>query len=203
MPKSTFIPRSDHDFLAWMDHFINNLPPDYDIKPSNLAAMKAACEDFTIKIAQTNDAAALAKQATADKTASRNHIEALIRVVVRQIKAHSDYTEGRGAKLGIIGPEDSYNLATSSPVLTGIDQTGGQVLINFIKYKSDGINIYSQRENDTDWVLLARATISPYLDNRPLLQVGKPELRRYTAVFMLQDHEIGRYCDDLVINCAP
>ena len=36
-----------------------------------------------------------------------------------------------------------------------------------------------------------------------LLQIGKPELRRYTAVFMLKDKEIGQYTDDLVINCAP
>ena len=52
-------------------------------------------------------------------------------------------------------------------------------------------------------VLLGRATVSPFLDNRPLLQTGKPELRRYTAVFMLKDQEIGQYSDDLVINCAP
>ena len=56
---------------------------------------------------------------------------------------------------------------------------------------------------DFDWVLLSRATVSPFLDNRPLLQTGKPELRRYTAVFMLKDQEIGQYSDDLVINCAP
>jgi len=40
------------------------------------------------------------------------------------------------------------------------------------------------------------------MDNRPLLQTGKPELRRYTTVFMLKDQEIGQYSDDLVINCA-
>lgn len=42
-----------------------------------------------------------------------------------------------------------------------------------------------------DWVLLGRATNSPYVDNRPLLQIGKLELRRYTAVTMSKDKEIG------------
>lgn len=89
------------------------------------------------------------------------------------------------------------------PSLSGIDRTGGVVALSFTKSKSDGINIYCQREGDNEWVLLARATISPYLDNRPLLQIGKPELRRYTAVYMHKDQEIGQYSNDLVVNCAP
>jgi hypothetical protein len=87
--------------------------------------------------------------------------------------------------------------------LTGIDQTDGRVILSYTKFNSDGVNIYCQRENDTDWVLLVRATKLPYIDNRPLLHIGKPELRRYTAVYMLKDQEIGKFSDDLVINCAP
>jgi hypothetical protein len=97
---------------------------------------------------------------------------------VRRIKACSDYTEGQGAYLGIEGPKDTYDLSTSHPDLTGIDQIGGFVTLTFNKYKSDGINIYCRRENDADWVLLACATVSSYQENRALLQIGKPELRR-------------------------
>ncbi|MDD5265875.1 MAG: hypothetical protein PHO08_01935 [Methylococcales bacterium] len=203
MPKSTFIPNADHDFLIWLDHFIANLTPEYGVLESDLNALKAASADFRAKTAHANDVAALGKQATADKNASRAIAEALIRAEVRRIKARSDYTEGKGAHLGIEGPENTYDLSTAHPDLTGIDQTGGVVALSFSKYKSDGINIYCQRENDADWVLLARATVSPYLDNRPLLHIGKPELRRYTAVYMLKDKEIGQYSDDIVINCAP
>ena len=77
------------------------------------------------------------------------------------------------------------------------------VVLSFTKYASEGINVYCQRSDDTDWVLLGRATLSPYIDNRPLLEVGKPELRRYTAIFMLKDKEIGKFSNDLVISCAP
>jgi len=63
--------------------------------------------------------------------------------------------------------------------LNGIDQTGGLVILSFAKYKSDGINIYGQRENDADWVLLASTTVSPFLDNRPLLQTGNPNCRHH------------------------
>ena len=122
-----------------------------------MAALKAASADFRDKTIHTNDTAALAKQATADKNASRESVEALIRTIVRQIKARSEYNEGQGAQLGIVGPELTQDLATSHPDLSGIDQTGGRVALSFTKYKSDGINVYCQCENDADWILLARA----------------------------------------------
>jgi hypothetical protein len=203
MSKSNFIPASDHEFLIWQDHFIAHLTADYGVSESDLAELKAATIDLHAKIDHSTEMIALAKQATADKNDSRRRTETLVREEVRRIKARSDYTKGQGAQLGIIGAEHLIDLATSHPELSGIDQTGGLVIINFIKDISDGINVYCQRENDVDWVLLGRATSSPFVDNRPLLQIGKPELRRYTAVFMLKDKEIGQYTDDLVINCAP
>ena len=142
MPKSTFIPAGDHDFLVWMEHFIANLTPPTGATESDLAALKAASADFRDKTIHTNDTAALAKQATADKNASRESIEALIRTIMRQIKAGSNYSEGQGAQLGIVGPERTQDLATSHPLLSGIDQTGGRVALSFTKYKSEGVNIY-------------------------------------------------------------
>ena len=202
MAKSTFIPQSDHDFLIWMEHFIANLTPDLGTA-TDLAALKAAFEVFSSKITQSTAAAASAKQATAEKNDSRDNSESLIRAMAKQIKARNDYTQGLGAQLGIVGPEHLFDLTTAHPDLTGIDQTAGRVILYFTKVNSDGVNIYCQREYDTDWVLLIRATTSPYIDNRPLLQIGKPEMRRYTAVYMLKDQEIGQFSDDLVITCAP
>jgi len=203
MPKTYYLPTADRDFLIWFDHFINNLTPDFGVTESDMNGLKAANSDFHAKITNASNATALAKHATADKNESRQIAENLIRAEVRRIKARSNYSEGVGLQLGIQGSETNHDLSTASPDLNGIDQTGGAVAISFTKHKSDGVNIYCQRENDTDWVLLARATVSPYLDNRPLLNTGKPELRRYTAVFMVKDKEIGQYSKDLVVNCAP
>lgn len=203
MPKSNFMPTSDHELLVWLDHFIANLTPEHGVSESSFAALKAAIEDFHAKTNFASNAAAISKQATADKKDSHQTIDKLIRAEARRIKAGSNYTEGMGAHLGIEGSEYINDLTTSIPNLSGIDQTGGNVVLSFTKNKSDGINIYCQRENDSDWVLLGRATVSPYLDNRPLLQTGKPELRRYSAVYMSKDKEVGKYSNDLVVNCAP
>jgi hypothetical protein len=203
MTKLDFIPAADQDFHAWFEHLATNLRTDFGVTSADITALQAAQTDFNAQMTNITNTTALAKQATSNKIESRQHAEDLIRTLVRRIKAHSDYTLGMGAKLGIIGSSHQHDLVNSHPVLKGTDLTGGQVTISFTKYHSDGINIYCKREGDLDWVLIGRATLSPYVDMRPLLEIGKPELRHYCAVFMLKDQEIGHYSDEIVISCAP
>lgn len=128
-----------------------------------------------------------------------------------------------GSLLGIEGPQDTTDLTTSKATLAGVDQTGGVVELDFDKSISDGVNIYAKRDGDADFVFLARDAPparhsslcrtgtrrtrseggSPYIDNRPLLAVGKPELREYKAVYVLSDAEIGLFSDEVVVKCAP
>ena len=68
---------------------------------------------------------------------------------------------------------------------------------------SEGVNIYSRRDGDGDFKFLARDTVPPYVDNRPLLAAGKPELREYKAVFVVADKEVSQFSDELTVNCAP
>jgi len=203
MPKSSFIPDPDHDFQAWLDHLMGNLTPDNGTSEADLIRLKAASDDFHLKTARMADAAALAKQATADKNASRQAAETLVRAEVRRIKARSDYTTGLGAHLGIEGPENTFDIITAKPDLNAVDKSGGLVFLSFSKYTSSGITIYSKRENDADWVKLARVTVSPYQDNRPLLQTGKLEMRHYTAVYMLNDDEVSQFSNEIAIGCVP
>jgi hypothetical protein len=43
-------------------------------------------------------------------------------------------------------------------------------------------NICSRHDGDTDFKFLARDTVPPYVDNRPMLVAGKPELPGVPAV---------------------
>jgi len=200
---SDYVPTADNDFLVWFDHFLTQISTDTAIAPADLAALTAANADFHAKIAHVNDAAALAKQATADKDGCRGNAESLVRAEVRRIKARSTYNEGQGAQLGIVGARDSYDLSTSRPEMSGTDLSDGVVSISFSKYNSEGVNIYSKRNNEVDWVLLNRASVSPYMDMRPLLEIGKPELRDYCVIYVLKDKEIGHYSNEVVVNCTP
>ena len=119
------------------------------------------------------------------------------------LPAHPAYTVALGSLLGIEGVQDTTDLTTSKPTLTGIDQTGRVVELDFDKRISDGVNIYAKRDGDADFVFLARDTASPYIDNRPLLVATKPELCEYKAVYVQNGAEIGLFSDEVVVNCAP
>jgi len=200
---SNYVPTADNDFLVWFDHFLNQISTDAAIAASDLAALTAANADFHAKIDHLKDASSQAKQATADKDGCRGNAESLVRAEVRRIKARSSYTDGQGAQLGIVGAKDSRDLSTSHPELSGTDMSDGVVALNFSKYNSEGVNIYSKRNNEVDWVLLNRASVSPYMDMRPLLEIGKPELRDYCVIYVLKDKEIGHYSNEVVVNCTP
>ena len=60
----------------------------------------------------------------------------------------------------------------------------------------------SERDGDVDFIFLARDTQTPYLDTRPLKVPGKPEIREYKAMFVLNDEEIGIFSHEVVVNWA-
>jgi hypothetical protein len=200
---SNYVPTADNDFLVWFDHFLTQISTDAAIAAVDLAALTVANTDFHAKIDHLKDASSQAKQATADKDGSRGNAESLVRAEVRRIKARSSYNDGQGAQLGIVGAKDSRDLSTSRPELSGTDLSDGVVSISFSKYNSEGVNIYSKRNNEVDWVLLNRASVSPFMDMRPLLEIGKPELRDYCVIYVLKDKEIGHYSNEVVVNCTP
>jgi hypothetical protein len=71
----------------------------------------------------------------------------------------------------------------------------------------------SGRDGDTDFKLLVRDIAlaapksegggPPYVDNRPMLVAGKPELGEHKAAFVVNDQEVSQFSDEITINCAP
>lgn len=206
MAKSDYFPRSDGELLIWHDRFIVNLAvlqAELGLSDEDIANCKRQNEELHSVVSESNVAVAASHHAMSKKKAHHSAFETSSRAFNRRLKAHPNYTDAIGNLLGLVGAEISTDLSDSKPTLKAVDQTGGVVLLSFQKYQSDGVNIYSQRENESEFMFLARGTQTRYLDNRLLLVANKPELRRYTAVYVLKDQEIGQYSDELVINCAP
>jgi hypothetical protein len=206
MAKSDFIPRSDAEFLLWHDHFIATAianQAESGLGDAELAAHQADNAEFRAKLAAKNLADATAKKVSAEKTDSRSRIEGNVRASARRIKAGAGYSEPLGHAFRIVGAEDSTDLSQAKPTLNATDKGAGQVVLDFVKSKSDGINVYGKREGEADFVFLARDTASPYVDSRPLAAPGKAEVRRYVAVFVLADEEVGLRSDEVVVTCSP
>jgi hypothetical protein len=206
MSKSDFVPASDVEFASWHNQFkgaVSLKTAESGLSAADLAQIEADNAELHDKIAAANLAAAAHKQATAEKKMARERIEAGVRSYARRIKAQTGYQPALGSLFGIEGPDIVTDFASYKPNLSGSDHTGGMVILSFSKLKSDGINLYGQRDGDADWVLLAHASSSPYTDLRPLLQTGKPELRRYSAIYVQKQVEVGLFSDEVVVNCAP
>jgi hypothetical protein len=206
MSKIDFLPASDIEFAAWHDNFKAAAlakQAEAGLTDEDMAQIVSDNAEIHAKITAANLAAAQHKQATGEKNTSRSRIESTSRGIARRIKVQPKYQPALGSLFGIEGAEVSTDLTNVKLSLTGVDHTGGIVELSFSKLKSDGINIYCQREGDADWVMLAHAIVSPYTDNRPLLQAGKPELRRYSGVYVQKYQEVGLFSDEVVVNCAP
>ena len=84
---------------------------------------------------------------------------------------------------------------------TGANRGNGEGKENLCSLRLVLLN--SGRDGDADFKFLARDTSPTYVDNRPLLVAGKPELREYKAVFVVGDIEVSQFSDEITVNCAP
>jgi hypothetical protein len=206
MARTDFLPSKDTDLAVAVARALSTVEPDptaYGVTQEDVTPVTAAAADFDADIALASKAGATAKGATTKKNATRRRLEAEFRGLVRRIKAHRGYTQQQGDALGIEGPRHLVDLSLAKPDLTAVDQTGGVVVLSFSKRESDGINLYHKYEIGEDWVFLSHVMTSPFVDDRPLLHPGAPEMRRYTAVYRMKDTQVGAFSDDLVIACAP
>jgi len=203
MKKVRLLPQNDRDLVNWSKRFATIPAGCYGVTEADLALLQTVANDFSDKVTTADIAKNASKQATAEKQECRRVFEGVIRPLARRIKCHPDYSKGVGFQFGIEGLTSSYDLSNAAPDLSAIDKTGGTVELRFTRHGSDGVDIYLQREQDVEWQLVGRAMTSPYQDIRPLLISGKSEIRRYTAVYMQKNQDIGRYSNDVAVLCTP
>lgn len=198
------LPSQDKELLVWGKTFLANLtPPAWGVLDETVNDLRTKLNEIDELIQKSVDLQNTAKHISSLKKTKRQLLDKQFREEIRRIKARADYTPSAGLLMGIEAPSKSANLTDMVPQLSIVDRTGGVVEISFPKYGSDGLNFYSQRDGDTDWVLLSYANRSPYKDQRPLLITGHAELRRYSAVYVKRGQEVSGFSPEFLIACAP
>jgi len=200
MSKSSYIPTADGDFLIWHNHFASHLVEQQaalGLSNEEVALIVADNQKLNATFTAAAHAAAVSKQATAEKAQCKEGSEANSRAIVRRIKAGINYTKSTGELLRIEGSEEKTDMTAMKPNLTASDLGGGRIQLAYTKYKTNGVNIYSKREGEDDFSFLARSTVSPYVDSRPGATPGKAETRKYKAVYVLGDDETGQFSDQV------
>jgi hypothetical protein len=78
----------------------------------------------------------------------------------------------------------------------------GTVVLNFHLGIADGITLLSRRGSETDFTALAEDEPPPVIDSRPKLDPGRPEIRRYRAIFRYSGHECRVLSNEVVLTLA-
>lgn len=129
-----------------------------------------------------------------------------LRQLVQRIQLAPGYTEAVGLALGIVGPEARGAATLDSaarPTVKAFALSGSQVRIEFNKAGFDGVAIESRRAGEGDWRPLGVDNYSPYLDTRPPVEAGKPEVREYRLRFVSRDEPAGEWSDIVSVSTMP
>lgn len=122
--------------------------------------------------------------------------------LIAKMKLSAGYTEAIGTDLGIVGTEGTEK-ATPKFLIAPEQGEGCQcVKLTFYKYGHMGVYIESRRGTGA-WEFLAIDTESPYMDERPLLVAGQPEVREYRMRFWDKGTPNGDWTDVQKVTVSP
>lgn len=196
MAKRDFLPKTQDAYLKWHDGLkvaVTATTPG--CTAADVTMLAADNADLHAKMTAATNADNAAKAAHTELNDIMSNSQDHARQLAKRIKVNTAYTAALGQKLQIEGVEDSVDMSQQSPTLGVTEKSGGVVEVDFNKMNAEGVHLYGQRDGEAGFSYLASETHSPYVDNRPLLTAGKPESRKYKAVFFLGKSEIGLESD--------
>jgi hypothetical protein len=122
--------------------------------------------------------------------------------LIAKMKLSAGYTEAIGTDLGIIGSEATEK--TVPKFITEMLQGSGCQCVKLTFYKYNHMGVYIEGRRGTGaWEFQAIDTESPYIDERPLLVAGTPEVREYRMRFWDKGTPNGDWTDVVKVTVSP
>ena len=116
-----------------------------------------------------------------------------------RIKTHKNYTTAIGYELWLIGGEQKIDPSTWQPVLSSYLQAGHPVIV-WNKGKASAVEIWVDRTNDNNFVLLSVNTKPNVTDLTPLPAGGSGALWKYKAIYHLDDQPVGLWSNIISVT---
>ena len=121
------------------------------------------------------------------------------RLMVERIKNHLGYTNAIGEDLRAVSTVAAQD-PSPKPTLKAKNLGGYQVQLDFSMKRHDQMEIQSRRPGETEFSQIAFDTSAPYIDGRPPLVPGQPELREFRIRFFDDNLPTGEFSDVLSIS---
>jgi hypothetical protein len=188
---------------AMLDFLISDLLPTYQAALQARTSYKNLIKDGPLGT-QGGDPPAAPSLGTAPATVAPGVVPRL-RQLIKRIKSAPNYTQSIGQDLDITGAEGNApgDVEKAKPAAKGFALPGSQVRIEFKKSGFDGVFIECRRKGETDWTKLGIDLFSPFIDARPPLEAGVPEVREYRLRFLLRDEAVGEWSDIISVITTP
>ncbi len=225
MTTSPYMPKNDDDRADLLEHIVATLPKyitlleinaqDFDELQADSAAFRYALQTMGIMQAHSQSWTATKNQLRDGSIGGDSWpviptlpqpIAAMVKpgiisrlsALAARIKTHRNYTTAIGYDLWLIGGEQKIDPTSWKPVLSIYLQAGHPV-IAWAKGKASALEIWVDRADSNNFVLLAVNTEPNTNDTTPLPPAGSSAVWKYKAIYRLHDQPVGQWSNVISI----
>ena len=225
MTTSPYMPKNDDDRADLLEHIVTTLPKyitlleinaqDFDELQADSAAFRYALQTMGIMQAHSQSWTATKNQLRDGSIGGDSWpviptlpqpIAAMVKpgiisrlsALAARIKTHRNYTTAIGYDLWLIGGEQKIDPTSWKPVLSIYLQAGHPV-IAWAKGKASALEIWVDRADSNNFVLLAVNTEPNTNDTTPLPPAGSSAVWKYKAIYRLHDQPVGQWSNVISI----
>lgn len=228
MSTSYFMPTSDSGKADLLDHLASNLARYKDLlvlSDDTCASVSADAKSFRYTVQTMNDMQAYAHHWTVYKNQLRDTVSATtlplwpmaitfvvprpdavhsgiiprLSALVAQIKTNKNYTPAIGQDLWLVGSSVSVDPSTWKPLLS-LQNKAGHPIIAWTKGSASAIEIWVDRSDDANFVMLTINTEPNTNDDSPLPPPGNTAMWKYKAIYRLHDEQVGQWSDVISVS---
>ena len=228
MSTSYFMPTSDSGKADLLDHLASNLTRYKDLlvlSDETCASVSADAKSFRYTVQTMNDMQAYAHHWTVYKNQLRDTVStttlplwpmAITFVVTRpdavqfgiiprlsalvaQIKTNKNYTPAIGQDLWLIGTSVNVDPSTWKPQLS-LQNKAGHPIIAWTKGSASAIEIWVDRSDNANFVMLTINTEPNTNDDSTLPLPGNTAMWKYKAIYRLHDEQVGQWSDVISVS---
>jgi len=228
MTTTYFMPSTDSGKADLLDHFSGAMPRYatlLDVSAVDMAALKADADAFRYALHAQTDVLAYSQHWTSYKNVLKDGgsgtadwpitlafaspvppavspgVIARLAALAAHIKTHKNYTSAIGQDLWLIGSIQVLDTSTWKPILSIQNQAGHPIIV-WSKGQASAIEIWVDRGDGHDFVLLTINTEPNTTDTTPLPAAGASALWKYKAIYHLHDELVGQWSDVISVSVS-
>jgi hypothetical protein len=194
---NSFIPGKDAAIVVWASNFMTKIATlglRLGLTQEQIARIQQYAQSLIDAVNKVEQKKREQEQAVLAKEALKADNLTLLRTCIANLKTLNSYTEDMGGELGIIGGSVAVDNDMIKPSVR-VKTINGVVKVLFKKRRQPGVNIYSRLKGTNGWEKLGYDVASPFIDNRPLADAAKPEIREYMVICSNGKEETGKPSD--------